>query len=212
MKKASLSGLYAITPSGMDRQRLLFKVEQALKAGTKFIQYRDKQRPAEARYQIAQAIKAQCDHYQALFIINDDVSLALKVKASGVHLGKNDTALDEARRRLSHQIIGVSCYNELDKAVAAQKAGADYVAFGRFFPSKSKPDAIQASLELLHQARSALSIPIVAIGGITPNNGQSLIDAGAHAVAIIDGLFGQHDVYASALQYRNLFNKMKDTK
>jgi len=210
--KVSLSGLYAITPSGMDRQLLLCKVEQALKGGAKIIQYRDKQRPAEARYQIAQAIKTRCDQHQALLIINDDVSLALKVTANGVHLGKDDIALAEARHRLSNQIIGISCYNKLDKAIAAEKAGADYVAFGRFFPSKSKPDAIQADLELLREARSALSIPIVAIGGITPDNGQLLIDAGAHAVAVIDGLFGQQDVYASALHYRNLFNKMKGTK
>jgi len=209
--KASLSGLYAITPSGMDRQLLLFKVEQALKAGTKMIQYRDKQRPIETRYQIAQAIKTQCDHYQALLIINDDVSLALKVKASGVHLGKNDIELAEARHRLGHQFIGISCYNELDRAIAAEKAGANYVAFGRFFPSASKPDATQANLALLREAHSVLSIPIVAIGGITPANGQLLIDAGAQVVAVIDGLFGQPDVYASALQYQHLFNTMKGT-
>jgi thiamine-phosphate pyrophosphorylase len=143
-----------------------------------------------------------------LFIVNDDAALARQSQADGVHLGREDTAPVQARARLgSRAIIGVSCYNELPRAQAAQEQGADYVAFGRFFPSRTKPQAVQAGPELLHEAKKKLRIPVVAIGGITPENGASLIAAGADALAVIEGVFGQADVRAAAERYAQLFAK-----
>ena len=141
-----------------------------------------------------------------VFLVNDDVELAKQTQADGVHLGREDVSLVQARTQLGPQaIIGVSCYNELARAVQAQNEGADYVAFGRFFPSRTKPQAVQADLELLREAKTKLHIPIVAIGGITPENGASLIAAGADALAVIEGVFGQADVRAAAARYARLF-------
>jgi thiamine-phosphate pyrophosphorylase len=147
-----------------------------------------------------------CRQHGVLFIINDDVTLAKETRADGVHLGREDVPLAEARKLLgTRAIIGVSCYNELARAQAAQKQGADYVAFGRFFPSRTKPQAVQANLDLLREAKRKLHIPVVAIGGITPENGASLIAAGADALAVIEGVFGQADVRAAAERYARLF-------
>jgi thiamine-phosphate pyrophosphorylase len=141
-----------------------------------------------------------------LFIINDDVTLAKETQADGVHLGREDAAIAQARKQLgSRAIIGVSCYNELARAEQAAAQGADYVAFGRFFPSRTKPQAVPASLDLLREAKKKLHIPVVAIGGITPENGASLIAAGANALAVIEGVFGQADVRAAAERYASLF-------
>ena len=141
------------------------------------------------------------------FLINDDIHLAATIEAAGVHLGRDDADTVTARAALGpHAIIGVSCYNELARAQAAQDAGADYVAFGRFFPSRTKPQALEAAPELLRAARGALKIPVVAIGGITPENGGVLIEAGADALAVIEGVFGLADVRAAAARYAALFS------
>ena len=147
-----------------------------------------------------------CHDHGIPLIINDDVELAVAVGAHGVHLGKADSTVRSARKQLGAEaIIGVSCYNELERAVEAASEGADYVAFGRFFPSQSKPDTVTADPELLRQARQRLGIPVVAIGGITPENGQPLITAGAQLLAAIHGVFGQADVQAAARRYAELF-------
>jgi len=138
-------------------------------------------------------------------IVNDDPRLAWDIGADGVHLGQDDPPYEEARALLGPEAtLGVSCYNSLDRAVSAQRIGADYVAFGRFFPSKTKPRAKQAPLALLREARRQLSIPIVAIGGITPENGSALIEAGADRVAVIEGVFGQPDPEAAGCPYTGL--------
>ncbi len=207
MSNRILSGLYAITDSQMGAERDLPQlVEQALKGGAKIVQYRDKSTDHDRRLADASRLLDLCQRHSACFIINDDVELAAAVAADGVHLGRDDPDIESARRRLGEQaIIGVSCYNRLDLATAAQDAGVDYVAFGRFFPSSTKPQAVEAEIELLIQAKQALHIPIVAIGGITPENGAPLIDAGADMLAVIHGLFGQSDVRAAAEQFNQQF-------
>ena len=141
-----------------------------------------------------------------MFIVNDDITLAKQTKASGVHLGREDASVADAREQLGPQaIIGVSCYNELTRAETAQAQGADYIAFGRFFPSRTKPQAVQANPDLLREAKKKLHIPVVAIGGITPENGAALIAAGADALAVIEGVFGQPDIRAAAERYARLF-------
>jgi thiamine-phosphate pyrophosphorylase len=147
-----------------------------------------------------------CTENTVCFLINDDIDLALEAGADGVHIGLEDLDLERARRRLgAESVIGVSCYNRLELALQAQQDGADYVAFGRFFPSQTKPGDIRASAGLLRQASAELRLPIVAIGGITPENGADLLAAGADLLAVIHGIFGQEDAYAAAAAYHKLF-------
>ena len=202
-----IAGLYAIADS-VYLKDFVPAVTAALLGGARVIQYRDKTNDATQREAIARALNALCRERGVPFLINDDVRLAGTIEAAGVHLGRDDADIVTARAALGPRaIIGVSCYNELARAQAAQDAGADYVAFGRFFPSRTKPRAQQAAPELLRAARGALKIPIVAIGGITPENGGLLIEAGADALAVIEGVFGQTDVRAAAERYARLFKQ-----
>ncbi len=200
-------GLYAIADTQyLDDARLLPVVAEAIAGGACVIQYRDKKHTAVDRARQASELASLCRKHGALFIINDDVELAKQVQAAGVHLGREDASLAQARAQLGPQaIIGVSCYNELARAVLAQTEGADYVAFGSFFPSRTKPQAVRAGLELLCEAKQKLHIPVVAIGGITPENGAHLLAAGADALAVIEGVFGQDDVRTAAERYTRLF-------
>lgn len=202
-----LSGLYAITDSKLTPGAALVPaVEAALRGGARVVQYRDKSGDSVRRQHETDALNTLCTTYGAMLIVNDDVELAATVGASGVHLGRDDPQLAAARKRLgAGAIIGVSCYNQLTRAQAAAEQGADYVAFGRFFPSRTKPDAVAASPELLREARRALRLPLVAIGGITPENGGQLIAAGADMLAVIHGVFGQPDIEAAARRFADLF-------
>lgn len=208
LNPSRLAGLYAIAGTHyLDDTRLIDAVTQAIAGGARVIQYRDKKHTAIERMRQASELARLCRQQGVLFIVNDDVELAKQAQADGVHLGREDAAPATAREQFGPRaIIGVSCYNELARAEAAEKQGADYVAFGRFFPSRTKPHAVQAGLDLLREAKRKLHIPVVAIGGITPENGASLIAAGADALAVIEGVFGQADVRAAAERYANLFN------
>lgn len=203
-----LTGLYAITDSQLTPGAALAPaVEAALRGGARVIQYRDKGSDTARRQQEAEALNALCRAHGALLIVNDDVELAATAGAAGVHLGRDDPQLTAARKRLgSGAIIGVSCYNQLPRAQAAAEQGADYVAFGRFFTSLTKPDAVAATPELLREARRALDLPLVAIGGITPENGGLLLEAGADMLAVIHGVFGQADIEAAARRFAVLFS------
>lgn len=202
-----LHGLYAVTDAQLiPADQLLACVEQALKGGAALVQYRDKGTDAARREAEARALLTLCRAYNVPLIINDDVELACRVAAHGVHLGRDDGAVSAARRQMGvHALIGVSCYNSLERAVEAQAQGADYAAFGAFFPSVTKPTTIRAHSDVLRQARACLSIPIVAIGGITPDNGGALIAAGADLLAVVHGVFGQADKRAAAHAYAQLF-------
>ena len=207
--RSPLRGLYAITSATLCREpkRLTPAVEAALAGGARLVQYRDKEADAAQRRATARALLGLCRDHNALFIVNDDVELALAVGADGVHLGAADLPLREARNRLGGlAVLGVSCANVLERAVAAQDEGASYVAFGRFFPSRTKPHAPQAEAALLRQARARLHVPICAIGGITPANGRPLVEAGAAMVAAVDGVFGAADVAGAARAYARLFD------
>jgi len=200
-------GLYAITDSTLiPDERLTQAVEQAILGGARLIQYRDKGIDSRRRLRQAQALNTLCHAHEVPLIINDDLELAARVNAAGVHLGKDDPPLFAARARLGKEfIIGVSCYNRLDLALDAARQGADYVAFGSFFPSPTKPAAPRADLTLLRKARQALALPIVAIGGITPVNGKALVAAGAEGLAVVSGVFGQADIRAAAQAYADLY-------
>ena len=187
-----LRGLYALTPGLDDTALLLVKVAAALEGGATAIQYRNKDATATLRQTQALALSRLHAARGALFIVNDDPVLAASVGADGVHLGEDDASIISARELLGpDRIIGVSCYDDFERAHAAVEAGADYVAFGSFFPSSTKPAARRADLGLLQRARS-LGVPVVAIGGIDADNARMLIDAGADAVAVINAVF-MHD-------------------
>ncbi|MDB4516979.1 thiamine phosphate synthase [Crocinitomicaceae bacterium] len=204
-------GLYAITDGSLiPAAELTARVAQAIAGGATVIQYREKQLATTERHRQAAELADLCRRHDVPLLINDDVELAAAVGAAGVHLGRDDTAIRAARSRLgSHAIIGMSCYNSLQRAKSAAAEGADYVAFGRFFPSHTKPDAVQAETTLLQRARRLLTLPLVAIGGITPENGATLLAAGANLLAVIHGIFGQPEVQAAAQRYTDIFEVKK---
>jgi len=199
-------GIYAITPETADTERLLTQVEAALTGGVAAVQYRDKSGDVARRHEQASELVALCRRFKVPLIVNDDLRLADLCDADGVHLGRDDGSLREARIILGKdKFIGASCYQSLDLALAAQTAGADYVAFGSFFPSPTKPAAARASLDLLHAAAPAIHLPIVAIGGITLDNAPALIDAGADSLAVLSSLFDVPDIRAAAQALNQLF-------
>lgn len=203
----SISGLYAIADTNfLSPNDLGNAVALALLGGATLIQYRDKSQETQRRYKEAKSLQQICRQHNVPLIINDDVMLASEIGADGVHLGQEDLSLTLARQILGAEaIIGVSCYNKLAQAIAAEQAGADYIAFGRLFPSTTKPEPIYASLDLLREARRTLNLPIVAIGGITIENAPSVIKAGADAIAVIGGLFKSPNIQATAAAYKQLF-------
>ncbi len=202
------NGLYAITPETGDTAQLLRDVEAALRCGASMLQYRAKKLAPNLKANQAQALQSLCKKYRVPLIINDDAELAKSMSASGVHLGSQDMPIGEAHQSLlSGMLVGVSCYDQLELAIEAEKNGADYVAFGSFFPSTTKPNAVRPSLDLLREAKQIISCPIVAIGGITLENAPMLIEAGADAVAVIRALFDADDVEATAKQFASLFSR-----
>ena len=201
-----IRGLYAVTPDEADTDLLLAKVEAALQGGISMLQYRNKLADHKLQTQQARAILPLCRQYQVPFIINDSVKLCLTLDADGVHIGAEDGNLTEIRTRIGkYKILGASCYDRFDLALAAQRAGVDYVAFGACFASSTKPTAPVANLSLFDQARTQLTIPAVAIGGITLTNAPQVIAAGADSLAVINAIFNATDVKSSTEQFTQLF-------
>ena len=194
----ALRGLYAITPEEPDTERLVRKVGASLDGGAALVQYRAKSLPHAIRAEQAHALAALCRARHVPFIVNDDVELALGSGADGVHLGRDDGDVPEARRRLGTRIIGVSCYDQAERARAAAASGADYVAIGSVFASATKPGAVRAALALLGEAKRTSGLPVVAIGGVTAGNAREAIDAGADMVAVISAVFDAKDIEAAA--------------
>jgi thiamine-phosphate pyrophosphorylase len=188
-----LRGLYAVTPDAVDTEALLAKCAAAIDGGAAAIQYRHKDADAGLAESQARAIVALCRGRGALAIVNDDAALAARVDADGVHVGEHDGGPAAARARVGpSRIVGTSCYDSLALARQSVDAGADYVAFGSFFPSASKPGARRASVDIVARARS-LGVPIVAIGGIDASGARTLAEAGIDAVAVIAAVFAHDD-------------------
>jgi len=210
--KAAVRGLYAVTPDIADTSELEAKVEAALTGGAALVQYRNKTADLELRMVQAGALRALCRAHGVPLIINDHVELARALDADGLHLGKEDTLVSQARAQLGpKKLLGASCYDCLENAVAAVRAGADHVAFGSFFASVVKPGAVRAPLVLLREAKLRLGVPIVAIGGITLDNAPQLIAAGADAVAVISALFLAPDIRVAARRFNQLFKTTSRT-
>lgn len=206
--RARIAGLYAIADTHyLAPDRLVPAVQAAVDGGATVVQYRDKTTRRTSTRMLG-SLLGLCRTRGVPLIVNDDVELACAVGADGVHIGRDDASITVARQRMGRNaIIGISCYDDIARAVAAEASGCDYVAFGSFYPSPTKPQAVRPPLTLLTEARARLRVPIVAIGGITPENGAHLIAAGADALAVIGGLFQAPDITAHARRYAVLFTK-----
>lgn len=202
-------GLYAITDNlNLTTGELIDKTEQILGNGAVMLQYRNKDRDPAIRQSQAASLQKLCRRFNVPFIVNDDIELARTINADGVHLGRDDTSCRKARIMLGPaSIIGISCYNDLERALVMEHSGASYVAFGAFFPTRTKTDTVKADPELLQTAKQKLTLPIVAIGGITPENGNALIDAGADFLAVVGGLYAAADAAVATRNYVRLFNE-----
>ena len=204
--KLDISGLYAITPDSVDTAELLRRTRLVLSGGARVLQYRNKSKDGALRLLQAMALRKLTQEFAATFIVNDDAPLAQQVEADGVHLGATDGELTAVRAMLGpDKIIGISCYNRLSLAQEAVAAGADYVAFGAFFSSTVKPEAVKAEVGLLRQARAEFSVPLVAIGGITAQNAGELLEAGADALAVISAVFDAENCKIAAEHFSTLF-------
>ena len=203
-----LDGLYAVTPDLADTADMLRRAEQVLLGGVRLVQYRNKPADAALRREQAAALLALCRRHGARLVVNDDLPLALSLGADGVHLGREDGDLAAARAVLgAGRLLGVSCYDELERAREAKRIGADYVAFGSFFASPTKPSAVRAPLTLPAAAKAELGLPVCAIGGITLQNAPQLIAAGADLLAVISDLFEAPDIRARAAAYACLWQE-----
>ena len=199
-------GIYLISDSkNLAIDDLLDKTEKILDVGISLFQFRDKNSKYEIKKSTALKLQTLCKKYNTLFIINDDVVLAKEISADGVHLGRDDMDIDMARKILGDKIVGFSCYNNLEDAITAEIMGADYIALGSFFNSPTKPEARKIAIDLLPIAKSKLNIPVVAIGGITPENGKQLVDNKVDFLAIISGIYASTDIINSVKAYKNLF-------
>ena len=205
--KSRLRGVYAITPDDPDTDRLLARVAPVLAAGPALLQYRNKAAGPDLRRRQALALADACARAGVPLVVNDDWRLALEVGAPGAHLGEDDGDLRLARREAPGLWLGASCYDQLERARQAVAAGSDYVAFGAFFPSGTKPGARRASPGLLRDS-AALGCTRVAIGGITPDNAPTLVAAGADLLAVIGGVFDAPDPAAAVRAYRRAFDPL----
>lgn len=204
-----LHGLYVITDNDIaltTNRPITVLVEQAIAGGARIIQYRNKQATASVRQREANELAQICKAAAVTFLVNDDVDTAIAVDADGVHLGQGDMPLATAREHLgSNKIIGITCHNHLDYALQAQQQGADYVAFGRFFASPTKPAAPPAELSILSHAKQQLHIPVCAIGGITSTNALQVIQHGADMLAVIHAVLAADDITQAANEFARLF-------
>ena len=208
MNIPNTAGVYAITDcENITADEVLSRTESILRIGVALFQYRNKTDDQNVKRALALKLQSLCKKYKTPFIVNDDLKLAEEIAADGIHLGQHDKEIETARAVLGNKIIGISCYNDFNRAVIAEQSGADYIAFGSFFPSSTKPDALKADIDLIVKAKEKLTVPIVAIGGITPENGKELINAKVNYLAVISGLYSAPDTINSTLAYKQLFTK-----
>ncbi|MYM65989.1 thiamine phosphate synthase [Pseudoduganella sp. FT55W] len=204
-----MQGLYLVTPNWDDTSRLLQLTEQALQAAPiALLQYRHKEAGPVLRREQAAALLALSRRYRVPFIINDHVDLCAELDADGVHLGGTDAEVAHVRMKLGQRkIIGASCYGDLPRALAAQDAGASYVAFGGFYPSRVKQYAVTTQPTILDHAREVIRVPTVVIGGMTPENAAPLVARGAHMVAAISSVYQAESVGQAVGQFQSLFTQ-----
>lgn len=207
-------GLYGVTPEWDDTDKLLEAIAAAARGGMTALQWRRKTASPEAGLAQARQVVDACRQLKVVSIVNDDWRLAALIGADGVHIGRDDGSLAEARLALGpEKIIGCSCYNQPALAMPALEAGVDYIAFGAMYPSRVKPNAVRATLEHIEQGRMLVEsrkerprAAVVAIGGITADNAGPLVHAGADSIALISGLFESSNIQATAARCKILFD------
>lgn len=204
-----MQGLYLVTPNWDDTEKLLEVTEQALRAGVALLQYRHKEASPALRREQGGALRELCHKYSVPFLVNDHVALCRELGADGVHLGGTDAPLAEVRASLGpNKLIGASCYGELPRAQAAQAAGASYVAFGGFYPSKVKQYAVTTQPSILRHAREVIGVPLCVIGGMTPLNAAPLVAEGAQLVAAITSVYLAEDVGAAVREFQSIISPL----
>lgn len=202
-----MKGLYVITDEKLTPYGKMFDmVKQALEGGAKFVQLRDKNNSDDFLLEYALKLRDLCHKYNAYFIVNDRVNLALKSEADGVHVGEEDENIEKVIEIMKGKIVGVSCYGSIERAKEMEKLGASYVAFGSFYPSPTKPTSKIVPKEIISQAKKELKIPVCVIGGITVERAKELIDLGADIVAVINDIWTSPDIKQRALEYKRLFD------
>lgn len=202
-------GLYVITDcEKLSSAGLLATTTRILQTGIAALQYRNKSGACADRREQARALREVCHRFATPFIVNDDIDLAADVGADGVHLGRDDPSCAEARARLGAQaLIGISCYDSVDEAMTAQRAGASYVAFGAFHATATKVARSSADIGLLRRAHNTLNVPIVAIGGINAGNAAALLEAGADVLAVVSSIYGAADPVRVVREFNTLFKR-----
>ena len=205
-----MRGLYLVTPNWDDTARMVDVTARALDAGAAMVQYRHKEASPELRREQGAALLALCRRYSRPFIINDHLDLCLTLGADGLHVGGTDMSVAAARAELGpDKIVGASCYGDLDLARAAARAGASYVAFGGFYPSPVKRYTFTTAPAILLEARFGIDLPIVVIGGMTPENAAPLVDLGVDMVAAITSVYGADDPGAATRRFDMLFARQQ---
>ena len=201
-----MKGLYLVTPDWDDTEKLLAATEQGLLGGASLLQYRHKTASDELQQEQATALLALCRRYRVPFIINDHVALCDRIDADGIHVGGTDASVAAVRTLLGKdKIIGASCYGDLELALQSAAAGASYVAFGGFYPSRVKKYAVTTQPDILTRARAELSLPFCVIGGMTVANAKPLVDLGADMVAAISSVYLADDQRTAAKEFTNLY-------
>ena len=219
MKK--LGPLYGIGGSELIKENFLYKIERAILGGLNVFQLREKNKDKEEIIEIAKKVKKICDAYNCIFIINDDPYIAKEVNADGVHLGKEDVDIEEARKILgNNKIIGISCYDKLERAIEAERKGANYVSFSSPFPSPTKPFKPLTKWEIIEEAIKVLKIPVYIIGGINDKTIEEVLKRKIFRICSISYIFNASDpffsvfflkerILKSLFSYKNSFLKFQ---
>jgi len=201
-----LRGLYGITDISLcPYDRVLEMAESAIAGGMRILQLRDKINSDDSIFDIALKLKKICNKNGVIFIVDDRIDLALELGADGIHVGKDDMDIREFRDKFPNKIVGVSCYGDIDRALEMESLGANYIAFGSFFTSATKPKAPVVEKNIISEAKKKLKIPICAIGGLNVQNSKELVDMGVDMIAVISDLWGTNDIKNRALEYTSLF-------
>ena len=201
-----MKGLYLVTPDWDDTEALLKATEIALTVGVGLLQYRHKTASGELRLEQASALLTLCRQHNVPFIVNDHIDLCLKLDADGIHVGGTDASVAVVRTLIGKEkILGASCYGDFSLAEQAQIAGASYVAFGGFYPSRVKKYEVSTPASIVSKAKAELTVPVCVIGGMTPENAKPLVKEGADMVAAISSVYSADDIAIAVKEFAALF-------
>jgi thiamine-phosphate pyrophosphorylase len=201
-----MKGLYLVTPDWDDTEALIKATEIALTVGVGLLQYRHKTASGELRLEQASALLTLCRQHNVPFIVNDHIDLCLKLDADGIHVGGTDASVAVVRTLIGKEkILGASCYGDFSLAEQAQIAGASYVAFGGFYPSRVKKYEVSTPASIVSKAKAELTVPVCVIGGMTPENAKPLVKEGADMVAAISSVYSAADIATAVREFAALF-------